>query len=306
MKKFITKLLKFTSVAIIAYVVLVCAWGSFVPKKLNLNLLYKVGSADYMFTRIKEIKSTKNLDILFLGSSHAYRGFDPRIFKNAGYNTFTLASSSQTPIQTQILLERYLHELSPKTVIYEIYPSTFCSDGVESALNIISNDKNDRKSLRMALEVNNIKVYNTLIYGYFSDLIKKNKYFKEKLKRPNEGYVSGGYVERSPTSNPKYDDKITREWILNPQQVEAFEKSLKLLESKNIKVILVYAPITKVRYNSYSNNDEFNKIMEKYGKVYNFNDILHLDDTNDFNDYDHLNQSGVEKFNNSFLKQIPL
>ena len=78
------------------------------------------------------------------------------------------------------------------------------------------------------------------------------------------------------------------------------------MESKNIKVILVYAPITKIRYNSYSNNEKFNKLMEKYGKVYNFNNILNLDDTNDFSDYDHLNQRGVEKFNNSFLKHIPL
>jgi hypothetical protein len=38
-----------------------------------------------MYSRLSEIKNYKDIDILFLGSSHTYRGFDTRIFLDSGY-----------------------------------------------------------------------------------------------------------------------------------------------------------------------------------------------------------------------------
>jgi len=78
------------------------------------------------------------VDILFLGSSHSYRGFNPQYF--SGYKTFNLGSSAQTPIQTNLLLKRYLHQLNPKTIVYEVYPISLSIDGVESSSDIIAND----------------------------------------------------------------------------------------------------------------------------------------------------------------------
>ena len=83
-----------------------------------------------MFTRLKEVKTVKNVDILFLGSSHTYRGFDTSIFHDCGYSAFNLGSSSQTPIQTLTLANRYLKQLNPKLVVLEVYPGNFTGDGV--------------------------------------------------------------------------------------------------------------------------------------------------------------------------------
>ena len=82
-------------------------------------------------------RKIKNVDVLFLGSSHAYRGFDPRIFRKRGYSSFNLGSSAQTPSQTKVWLKRYLKHLNPKIVIYEVYPGTFSSDGIEASLDLV-------------------------------------------------------------------------------------------------------------------------------------------------------------------------
>jgi hypothetical protein len=125
-----------------------------------------------MYTRISDLKKYKNVDILFLGSSRAYRVFDTRIYAKQGYYSFNLGSSSQTPIQTKLLMKRYLKQLNPKLIVYAVDPNAF-SDGVESAMDIIANDKNDRESLKMLAKINHLKVFNTLIYGYYKDYIHK-------------------------------------------------------------------------------------------------------------------------------------
>ena len=101
---------------------------------LNQILIIELDSYGHMYSRISEIKNQEDVDILFLGSSHAYRGFDTRIFLENGYKSFNLGSSAQTPTQTKVLVERYLGSLNPELVIYEVYPKTFTMDGVESSL----------------------------------------------------------------------------------------------------------------------------------------------------------------------------
>ncbi len=145
------------------------------------NLNYRIGSYGHMFSRIKEIPNLKEIDILFLGSSHSYRGFDTRIFKKNNLNTFNLGSSGQTPLQTEILMKRYLKIIKPKLIIFEVYPNTFSIDGVESTLDIIANDEIDFEIIKLAFKQNNIKIYNTLLYGLYYDILNKKKILKRKL-----------------------------------------------------------------------------------------------------------------------------
>jgi hypothetical protein len=298
--QFLKSISTFFLFSFIIYIVLVCVWGELVPKVLHKNLKYKIGSYGHMFTRINEVKRTENVDILFLGSSHSYRGFDTRIFKEAGFITFNLGSGSQTPIQTEILLERYLDRLNPKMIIYEVYPITFVLDGVESSVDLIANDNNDSLTLNLALKQNNIKVYNTLIYAYYRELFDRNSGFKEALERDGDIYVSGGYVE----SEIKYFRHLNYEkqkWNLKDLQLKSFENILSKIKMRKINLLLVQAPITKSLYDSYSNNDFFDKRMREYGNYYNFNNFMQLDDSLFFYNKDHLNQSGVEKFNKELI-----
>lgn len=195
MKNFILSLLTFITCVVIAYPILIAIFGYMAPQLFRPNINYQIGAYGHMYSRIKELNRLNGeLDVLFLGSSHAYRGFDTRNFSTL--KSFNLGSSSQTPIQTQTLLYRYFDKLSPKIVIYEVYPGTFSADGTESSLDIIANDINDVYSVKMALKVNNIKVYNTLMYGFISDMFGLNSSFSESYKKDEDQYIRGGFVER--------------------------------------------------------------------------------------------------------------
>lgn len=271
MKYFLKSILAFSAFLVVTYSMLIFLWGNFAPQGLKPNLNYRIGSYGHMFSRLQELKTIGEVDLLFLGSSHAYRGFDPRVFKkelSKNIEGFNLGSSGQTPIQTEVLLARYLNKLNPKTVIYEVYPGTFSSDGVESSLDIISNDINDLNSVKMAMSINHIKTWNTLIFGFFQDLFDLNSKFIEPKQKGKDKYVSGGYVEKevSHFNDLKYKKKL---WRFNQSQFDAFEKCLSVIRKKNIRMIFVYAPITTALYNSYANNNTFDNMMLRYGEYYN-------------------------------------
>ena len=65
-----------------------------------------MGCYGHTFTRMQDAQKTKNVDVLIVGSSHAYRGIDPRILQKDGISAFNLGSSAQTPINTKVLLHQ--------------------------------------------------------------------------------------------------------------------------------------------------------------------------------------------------------
>jgi len=312
MKKFVYNFIYFLFFTFLSYIFILLVWGSYTSTSFKPNLNYRKGDTGHLYTRINEIPKFNNVDILFLGSSHTYRGFDTRVFKEKGFSSFNLGSSAQTPIQTKILVNRYLEELNPKTIIYEIYPYKLSSDGVESSMDIIANDRIDFENFKMALSINNIKTYNTLFFGLIYEKLIGNK-FEEPLENGKDTYISGGYVEREMSfyKPPTPGKQIERKWDLKKEQLKNVESILEKIQKENIKSILVFAPITKSRYQLYSNNEEFDELMETYAKkydatYYNFNKIINVNDSLHYYDSSHLNQDGVEFFNKALIKEIGL
>ncbi|HEY8397457.1 MAG TPA: hypothetical protein VIK80_05915 [Flavihumibacter sp.] len=302
MRKFIKDLLLFFAILFIAYTILVFVTGRIDFTKTNL--VYKLGGSGHMRTRISELKQVTDLDILFLGSSHCYRGFDPRNFKDK--KTFNLGSSNQTPIQTNLLLERYLDRINPGLVIYAISPDEFVNDGVESSLDIITNDDNDFGSVRMTFEVGNLKTFNTLIYAGIGDWFNMDDDFVEPLRRMTDTYVPGGYVERD-MDTFKYQTYPKQEWKFRRMQLSKFHKNLEMLKERGIKTILVFPPLTSGLYNSYTNQRYIDSVFSSCGlEYYNFNKIMQLDDSLHFYDADHLNQRGVKLFNQKLIETLGL
>lgn len=301
---FIFKLFLFAIFASFIYVILICFITEYTSDHFHKNVKYIKGSYGHTFTRLNEVKRTKNIDILFLGSSHAYRGFDTRIFNKEGYSSFNLGSSSQTPLQTMILLNRYIENLNPKLIIYEVYPETFSIDGVESSLDIISNDINDKESLILFFQTKNIKVLNTLIFGLYKDIFYNNSNYFENRKKGEDYYISGGFVQSNfkQFKNVKYKEK--QAWKLKKRQFNNFSKNIEIIKNKHIKLLLVQAPITVAKYQTYTNNDEFDIKMESFGDYINFNNNSCLNDSLHFYDNNHLNQAGVEIFNKELIRKL--
>jgi hypothetical protein len=294
----------FSLFALTFYAVAICLAGDLLPTNITRNLIYKRGGAGHSLPRFAEVKNVKNVDILFLGSSHTYRGFDTCIFYNNGFTSFNLGSSAQTPIQTQVLLDRYLAPLNPKIAIYEVYPITFTLDGIEAAMDLISNDQNDFASLKMAFHYNHIKAYNALIYSSYRQFFYKKNIVARDLKIGNDQYVSGGFVEKIRSEfKPKPFKK--QELIFKENQLTILKRNIETLKKQGTKVYLVQAPITSDYYQNFTNLSEFDSLMNNYGTYYDFNPMVELTDSLHFFDAHHLNQKGVEIFNKKLVEVIP-
>lgn len=302
--RFIRRLLLFAGFAVPVYWVCIIIAGELLPQPYRQNLSYLRGAYGHTFTRMQEAARTRDVDILFLGSSHTYRGFDPRLFTLSGIKTFNLGSSSQTPIHTRALLHRYLEGLNPEMVIWEVYPETFSLDGVEASLDLISNDRIDRHAVGFVCQNGNVKVLNTLLFSIYRDKIWHKYNQREQVKKGVDTYVPGGYVEREMVFFRHEVPSLPIEKVFKTKQIRAFQESLALLQRRHIKVVLVQAPVTRALYKSFSNAKEFDSLMQTRGEYYNFNNLLQLDDSLHFYDAHHLNQYGVSLFNRELIKRL--
>ena len=317
MLKFIRHLFLFLAFAMLFYIVAVVLWAeldyrSFIRKNVwyeleeaGIDSLGNVNSYGHMFSRMKEVKTVHDVDILFVGGSQAYRGFDSRIFSAAGYKTFNMGSSNQTPLQTEILLERYLKSLNPHLVVYVVYPEVFSVDGVESSLDLLANDKVDFSIAWLVLKQRNLKLFNTMLYAGYRECFGLNKKLNELYRKGDDTYVSGGYVEKDSVQYLAHKFNPD-EWHFVADQFKAFERTLQMMRKKDIPFVLVQTPTVKPLREAYPNNDVFDKMMQEYGPYYNFNKIIHLNDSLHFYDPFHMNQEGVELFDNAFIQQLLL
>ena len=300
MKDYLILTLKFLLFATIFYVGILFLSGWLLPDFLRPNLLFQSSGVGYSYKRMVEAETYGHTDIVFLGSSRAYRGFDTRIFAEAGYRTFNLGTSNQTPVQSYYLLKKYIPGLKPKIVIFEVNPDIFSNDGVESSIDIISNTDPDIGLLKMSLEVKNIKVVNGLIFSAC------RKFFGLSLldfdyKNKNHKYIQGGYVESLDRTYRKNEGNAYYCNIMD-KQLQYLDRIAEMMKTEGITMIFVQAPVTKKLYTSCSENKRFDTIISSKGcQYYNFNEWINLTDSIHFADGQHLNQKGVELFNKAVI-----
>jgi len=257
-----------------------------------------------MYSRLEEIKNIRDIDILFLGASHAYRGFDVRKYQDEGYSCFNLGSSSQTPIQTEILLKRYFDQLNPKLIVYDVYPSIFASDGVESTNDLISNGDFNKEIVNLALSQKSIKIVNSLTYALFDKFILKENYIEPRVKG-EDTYIDGGFVLKKLKYNNKRKYLKEYDYKFKSYQLEAFSNILNFIEQQRTEALLVQIPSTSYRYKAYADNEMFDSMMNSSNSEYlNYNLTLTLDDSLNFYDDSHLNILGSEIFNEKLLVDI--
>ena len=307
MRSYLTNLLLFALFALPAYAVFIILAGSISPFSQHRNIKYARGGYGHLYNRLQEADTTGKVDILFLGSSHAYRGFDPRIFSKAGYSSFNLGSSSQTPIQTKILYERYIDRLSPKLIVFDIFPNTFNTEGVESFLNLLSNAPLGHDLVMAAIQSRHATVWNTTILSAWRTLIGANDGFKEPLYRANDKdlYVPGGYVEKGASEFKPADKKITFKWSPPENQWQAFLDILLASERRGIPVILVQTPVTGQYQYAPEDRMELERLLSPLADAHlDLSDALHGNEADLFYDGHHMNQNGVEQFNALFLDSL--
>jgi hypothetical protein len=300
MRCFIQKILLFTFILSITYLILVIFWGEFVPNYLRTNLIYKYNSYGHLNSRLHDVEGYANVDILFIGSSRSYRHYDTRIFADAGYYSFNLGSSSQTLLQTEILLKRYLDKLNPKFIIIDVYPGMITSDGIESSIDLLSNSKFNIQTLDLFWKQKNIKVLNTAIFSVYKQIFYKRPKDNEKKIRGTDSYIPGGYVEKKYQGISEYPIERLK---VEPRdnQLKALKEIVKILKIKNIDYVFVQSPNNaKMIYYDY---DKFDQIF-KTENYLNYSAIKIIDDELHFFDQMHMNQLGTKIYDEYMLKNV--
>ena len=296
MSRFIKNIAMFLVAALFAALFLLWTLGG---TGLLRNVSYNVSGSDGLYTKVREADTVQNVDILFLGSSHAYRTFDPRIFAAHGLRILNLGSSNQTPLQSEVLLHNVLHKVNPGLVVIEVHPDIIAHDGVEAAIYQLCNVAPSWSMALMALRTGNWRVMMTALYAMPRNMVSPE--FKQRQESV-DGYVEGGFVEHEMAYySPQQHDKAPV--TLQPKQVDALRRCTDRLKQQGVPYMLLEVPDTKVLYNSYSNIDQFKSAMSRFGNFY-YVPLEALDDSLHFYDESHLNQQGVELYDNYICNKL--
>jgi hypothetical protein len=240
-----------------------------------------------------EIDTIVNVDILFFGSSHAYRAFDPNVFKKYGLNSYNLGSSSQSPINSYFLMKKYIQKCN--TVILEVYPVAFSIDGAESFVDLARAEPNYLNLFFHAAAIGQVMPFQNISVKPFSDNYIKGQ--KEDFCIYRRGYVE--VYDSAGKKNIVYPH-VTLNKKLMDKQFNYLERIISLCRSQNKKLILVYAPIPKQHQliNEVYYKKSLHQIIAEHKIPFiDMSRSLPLSDRNHFYDDDHMNAAGVAIFN---------
>jgi hypothetical protein len=308
MGKFINNIICFICFSCLFYIGMIFIYGHIVPGTLRGNLPKNAGTKmfstyDYSFFRFSEADTVKKADLMIVGSSHAYRGYDPSNFEKEGFGkTFNLGSSAQSISNTKYLIEKYVDKFHPKYLIVDVYPSLLENDGVESNINLVSYFNLDLPLVKMAFDVNDVKLYNTIIFKGIN--IDSDNSVKKitKSNKPKESYIKAGYVRND--SIGFFIKKYKNHRINFSENIKLqYMEIVKYAKKKGIKVMFFQAPILKEKYESITNNNEIDKKFKEIGTYYNFNSEEFLA-TDCFFDDSHINSKGVKIYNQYVIKKL--
>ena len=252
------------------------------------------------FQKFKDFDKNKNYDVLVIGSSHAYRGYDPRNFKNAGIDMFNLGTSAQTPLNTYFVAKNYITPQNCKMVILDLYDGSFHDNGFESSSDLIQNISSNKAAIEMAASFKNPQIINMLALRFLN--LGGPPFYYDSL------YTGNGFSQKRDTLRYSLPFESYESRYL-PSEIQAYylEKLLQFFESNHIPIIMVTVPFPKERIKAQHEiyRKVFEGMAEKYHVKYldysfntNFNSQAH------FYDSHHLNQTGVDLFNKILLEDL--
>lgn len=302
MRPFLRDLLIFALLTATAYPLLVVGASLLYKHGGYGNVFYALGGNGHLWTRVRDTSVPPPHDVLVLGSSLAYRGFDPRIFKAHGISMFNLGSSRQTALQGEVLTKHYWDRSHPRLVIIAVSPDMFMAQGVEveSTLDLIANDRLDALSLRMACATGNIRVMNTLLYAGVRQALALDTGFKESDTTAKDIYIPGGYVERVPRAFATPLPAISSNAQPAPQQLRAFHRTVEFIKAQGARLVLISPPTTPMRHNG-NERAWAQQLWSATAPFYDMSAFHGGPDSTYFYDGTHQNQAGVERFNEALI-----
>ncbi|MCC7501225.1 MAG: hypothetical protein IT229_01765 [Flavobacteriales bacterium] len=267
-------------------------------------LVYRTGSYYHLkggiaYAKFKEFDHAAHYDVIVIGSSHAYRGYDPRVFAAHGLRMFNLGSSAQTPLNTYWLLKEYVTAANCGLLVIDLYEGAMINEGLESTSELVMNMTSDQAAIGMVTDLRDLRGLNLLALrwcraGVGPDFVDST-------------YRSGGFAERTDSLRTPISRKLHSASPGRPEQLRFLGKCLELCKERGIRVVLVthYYPQTSDRTAHRVFRVTIDSIRAPFEVPYLDLAYAHqLDDQNHFYDHNHLNLAGVRLFNEALIPLI--
>ncbi len=302
LKRFFIQGVVFATVALALY--MGSFWVLSTVEHGGIPLIYRTSEAYHWkggatFQKYEEFDETASYDVLVLGSSHAYRGYDPRIFEANGYRTFNLGTSAQSLLNSYYLAKQYVHPNNCKLLIVDVFEIPVESDGMEATSDLVQNITSNRAALDMTMALKDIRAINMYLLRMFS----KNK----PLLYTDDAYVGQGFSENTDSLATVVKPSVDTLLEANELQVCYMEKLFRYIKENGINAVVVNHPAPSTI--NAQKHAQFNRLVERLTRKYHlpYKDYTHnhsLNNHDHFFDHNHLNQAGVHIFNTRLIQEL--
>lgn len=289
----------------------------FLFNKISILLIRKgngYGTDILNFYQQKE----NSIDILVLGSSHAYSAINPyQIEEKTGLKAYDFCTQQQPIWLSYFYLKEALKTQSPKYIVVELHMAVFGDyDYAKESVNRDAIDKmkfslNKLEAIKASVDPKEEKL------SYYFNIIKYHSRYKELKDEDYKTAFLGETVDnKGYVALPKKDCVFNKntintdeEEILYSKNLRYLKKIIALAKEKNIEIILVKTPAKykepEIKKLNYINRLALSENILFLNYVKNI-DTINLDFNNDFHDQGHLNKEGSKKFTDCFIKDIGL
>ena len=297
----------FSAITVMAYLFFQLALGNINIAKTNQTSALIHYTNDYLILKgkneyisLRVFDAQKQYDYIVIGTSHAYRGYDPRVFKKRNVELYNFGTSAQSLNGTYELIQKYLTKQNCKMLILDIYYGSFQFGDLETSMAFIAN-ANDHELVFRGFKIEpDIRSVNGVFNKYLD--------FHVGPRVMVSDYVENGYCETF-TTNKNVIDSFPKSYEGKKELLQPLEDITHVLKEKEINFILVSHPLPLVK-----NSEQYHQsylqflapLLKKYpaSKYYDFTVDNRFDNTLDFSDNNHLNQDGVIKFNTILLQEL--
>ncbi len=306
MKRFVAQGLKFLLVVVVAYVVVFFAltWlrilGKPVIYRTNDYYHLKGGNA---WEQHNDWAKGARYDLVVIGSSHAYRGYDPRVFRERGYRMFNLGSSAQTPLSTYAILEGLVPRERAPLVVIDVYEDAFVQAGIESVSELTRDMVDDRTAISLAADFRDLRGLNMIT------LRMLDKGSPPSFTDPT--YVGDGAAIRRDSARSGVKYPVRGPLRIDPRQLERFIDCLDLCDQRGIQVVLSSHPYPpqadRAQHTAFVamvDSVIATRPEDRRPRRFDLVDAPGFDGHDHFYDHTHLNQAGARAFTGMLIDSL--
>ena len=253
------------------------------------------------YRKFREYDRTKRYDVIVIGSSHAYRGYDPSLFREAGISVYNLGTSAQTPINTYAILKEYITKENTGLVLLDCYENAMAMEGLESTADLSQNITSDAAVLRMFTAIRDPRILNMFtIRKLMAD---------EPAAYVDSFYVEAGFSTKTDSVKGGIDYGLDLTLELGERQPKYLVKCIRYCQEQGIPIVLVTHPLPKA--SNRPRHDAFHAVIDSVCQVtgveyldYAFDHGLPLNDRDHYYDHNHFNRAGVRVFNPKLIGDL--